>query len=102
MRPSTIGFLILTIGATATVPVVTAIGADTGKRHIRKHHPQTDLGWNHSLRRSWAAQDIRPAAPSWSGGGDACPGNARGIDCRIWPPPVNDDPDRKNGSGDGM
>jgi hypothetical protein len=23
-----------------------------------------------------------------------CPGNARGIDCRVWPPPIKDDPDR--------
>ena len=102
MRPSTIGFLILTVGATATVPVVTATDVEASSRHVRKHHHRMNLGWNNSWRRSWAAQDMRPVAPSWSGGGDACPGNARGIDCRIWPPPVNEDPDRRNGSGDGM
>ncbi len=102
MRPSAIRFLILTICVTAVAPVVAAADVEASSRHVRKHHQQTRLGWNNSLRRSWAAQDIRRAAPSWSGGGDVCPGNARAIDCRIWPPPIIDDPDRRNGSGDGM
>ncbi len=102
MRPSAIRFLILTSCVTAVVPVVRAADVEASSRHVRKHHQQTHLGWNNSLGRSWAAQDIRAVAPSWSGGGDVCPGNARAIDCKIWPPPVIDDPDRRNGSGDGM
>jgi hypothetical protein len=94
--------LILTICATAVVPVVAVADVAASSRHIRKHHPRTSLGWHDSLRRSWAVEKVRPVAPSWSAGGDVCPGNARAIDCRIWPPPVVDDPDRRNGSGDGM
>ncbi len=103
MRPSTIPLLILAICATAVVPVDAAADVAASSRHIRKHHHQrTSLGWNNSLRRSWAAEQVRPNVPSWSQGSDVCPGNARGIDCKIWPPPVIDDPDRKGGSGDGM
>src|SRR5579863_5004830 len=103
MRPYAIRLLTLAICATAVIviPVVTADQADAGSRHLRKHHQRTHLGWNNSLRRSWAAGEVRPVAPSWSGGGEVCAGNARGIDCKIWPPPINDDPDRK-ASSDGM
>ena len=101
MRPSAIRFLILIICATAVVPV-TAADVAAGSRHVRKHHQRTNLGLNNSLRRSWASEELRPVAPSWSGGGDVCPGSARSFDCRIWPPPVIDDPDRKGGSGDGI
>jgi hypothetical protein len=27
--------------------------------------------------------------------GDVCPGIGRSFDCKIWPPPFEDDPDRK-------
>ena len=87
------------------VPVIAASESDASgggrERQVRKHHQRPHLGWNNSLRRSWAADEIRPVAPSWSGGGEVCAGNARGIDCKIWPPPIGDDPDRK-ASSDGM
>lgn len=102
MRRSAIRLLILTIGATVAVPVLTATDVAASSHHIRKHHQRTNLGWNDSARRSWAAEDVRPTVPAWSQGGDVCPGNARAIDCKIWPPPIIDDPDRRNGSGDGM
>jgi len=103
MRPSTIRLLTRAICATAAVvAVVTATGVEASSRHVRKHHERTSHGWNDSLRHSWAAEEVRPVAPSWSGGGDVCPGLARSFDCKIWPPPVVDDPDRRGGSGDGM
>jgi hypothetical protein len=45
----------------------------------------------------------RFAPPSFEhGNADVCPGNAHGAyECKIWPPPVDDDPDRKGGGGDG-
>src|SRR5579863_4658496 len=101
MRHGAIRLLALTVGAIALVAVVAAGEADASSRHIRKHHQRTNLGWNNSLRRSWA-EEVRPKVPSWSQGGDVCPGNARAIDCKIWPPPIVDDPDRRSGSGDGM
>lgn len=33
--------------------------------------------------------------------GPVCPGIARSIDCSIWPPPIDEDPDRKRGGGGG-
>ena len=103
MRRSKIRSLTLVICATAVViPVVGATDVEASSRHIRKHHERTSLGWNNALRRSWAAEEVRPVAPSWSQGSDVCPGIARSFDCKIWPPPVIDDPDRRGGSGDGM
>ena len=104
MRPYATRLLALTIYATAAVviPAITASGGEAANRHIRKHHPHAQLGRNDSWRRASAAQEVRPVAPSWSGGGDVCPGLARSFDCKIWPPPVNDDPDRKGTGGDGM
>jgi hypothetical protein len=101
MRHGAIRVLILAAPAVAAISLLAPSGAEAS-RYVRKHHPQTKLGLNNSLRRSWAAEEVRPIVRPWSGGGDVCPGNARGIDCKSWPPPIIDDPDRRNGSGDGM
>ena len=100
--------LILAIAATAIlVPVVTAGEGEASRRHhLRKHRNQFAPGWNDPRRISpnrydpWIARGVRPAAPSWSGGGSVCPGNARSFDCKIWPPPFDDDPDRKASGAD--
>ncbi len=104
MRPYARRLLTLAIYATATVviPAVTVTQGEAAHRHFRKHHQRAQLGQNDSWRRASAAQEIRPVAPPWSGGSNACPGLARSFDCKIWPPPANDDPDRKGGGGDGM
>ena len=102
MRPTVIQLLALAISTTMAVPLVTATGAEANNRHLRKHHQQASRDWNASLRRSWAADEVRPVVPAPSGAGDVCPGNARAIDCKIWPPPIIDDPDRRSGGGDGM
>ena len=88
MRPSAKRLLRGAVCATAVVvvPLVTATRGEA--RHVNKHH-------------SWAAAEARPMARSWSGGGDVCPGSARSFDCRIWPPPFDDDSDRKSGDGGG-
>jgi hypothetical protein len=98
MRHSAIRLLM--IGACAmTAVAAAATDVDASSRHIRKHHQRTNLGGNDTLRRSWAAQPVRLAAPSWSRGGDVCPGATRSFDCKIWPPPFDDDPDRKGTDG---
>jgi hypothetical protein len=102
MRTSAIPLLTVTIYVTAVaIPLVTATDARADSQHARKHHQRTNLGMNNSWRRASAAGEVRPVAPSWSGGGEVCAGNARGIDCKIWPPPIDEDPDRK-ASSDGM
>jgi hypothetical protein len=100
MRPYGIPFLTLAISATVAVPLITAGSADASSRHLRKQHPQTSGGWNASARRSWAVQEIRPAAPAWSGDGNVCPGSGRSFECKIWPPPFDQDPDRKASGSD--
>jgi hypothetical protein len=102
MRPSATRLLTLAICATAVVviPMITASKSDASSRHIRQHHQRHHFGLNNGLHDSWASGEIRPVArPSL--GGDVCPGNGRGIDCKIWPPPMYDDPDRKISGSDG-
>ena len=102
MRASAIQLLTLAIVTSAAVPLVTASGVEASGRHVRKHHHQpANVGWNNSWRRASAAQNVRPVAPSWSGGGEVCPGLARSFDCKIWPPPFDADPDRKMSGSDG-
>ena len=102
MRPTAVRLLTLTIYVTAVaIPLATATDVEASGQHARKHHQRTNLGMNNSWRRASAAGEVRPVAPTRSGGGGVCPGIARGIDCRAWPPPIDDDPDRK-ASSDGM
>jgi hypothetical protein len=89
MRPSAISSLTRGIAATAVVVVPLVMATESEARHITRHHARMDL------------EEVRATVPSWSRGGDVCPGNARSIDCRIWPPPVGDDSDRKSGDGGG-
>lgn len=95
MRPNAIRLLMLSVGATALVTVVTAGAAEASSRHIHKQHVRQ----NHGFRNSWAAGEVRTAAQSYPPGGDVCRGSARSFDCRIWPPPIDGDPDRKMGDG---
>jgi hypothetical protein len=97
MRPNAIRLLMLNAGATALVTVAAAGAAEAGSRHIHRHHVRQ----NHDFSNSWAAQEIRPVAPAWNAGGDVCPGNARSFDCKIWPPPFDQDPDRRISGSDG-
>ena len=102
MRPSRVRFLTLAILATSVMvmPIASATDSEASSKHVRKHHQRTNVGWNNSWRRASAAQEVRPVAPSWSGGGNVCPGLARSFDCKIWPPPFEDDPDRKHSGSD--
>ena len=98
MRHLKSGLLTLAVCATAMAPVVAASEAEASSRHVKKHHQRTHL----RINNAWASEEVRPVAParSW-GGGEVCPGNARAIDCKIWPPPMYDDPDRKQSGADG-
>lgn len=100
MRPNAIRLLTLAISATVAVPLMMATDVEASSRHIRKHHQRTSLGWNNSLGHSWAGREFRPAAPSWNTGGDVCPGSGRSFECKVWPPPFDQDPDRKASGSD--
>lgn len=96
MRRYVIRLLTLAIYTTAiAVPMITADRGEANSGLTQKRHTRQ----SHGFRNSWAAEEGPATAPSYTLGGAVCPGNARSFDCKIWPPPVNDDPDRRGGDG---
>jgi len=85
----------LTIGAVAlvVVPAVTPATAKTGHgrhMHIKKHR------WHrHHVGVAWSAGPAQPVTGYYAPSEPVCPGIGRSFDCKIWPPPYADDPDRK-------
>jgi hypothetical protein len=98
-----IRLLALTVSAIALGAVVTTGAAEGSSRHIRKHYQPMSYQQRTGVRfnDAWAPGEVRPAAAPPRRTGSACPGNARAIDCTVWPPPFDDDPDRKATSSDG-
>lgn len=89
MRKLAIRFSVLTIGAAALMVAVVPAEAKT------QHHRH----WRHHAGGAWYGYGY-PAQPmtrsySQSGSSWVCPGIGRSFDCKIWPPPYEDDPDRR-------
>jgi hypothetical protein len=57
--------------------------------------------WRPRVSEPWYAARAQQFVPPYSQAGPICPGLARGIDCRVFPPPIEDDPDRRKGPGGG-
>ena len=95
MSKFAIRLLTLTMYATSlpVIAMITPTKAATSSGHIPKHKKQ----WR--PRISEAVGQAQAFVPSQAG--PVCPGIARSIDCRIWPPPIDEDPDRKRGGGGG-
>jgi hypothetical protein len=94
MSQFAIRLLTLAICVTALVaaPMVIPAKAETSSsRHIKKHKKQRSPGFNNP----WSAGQAWPVTRPSSQAGGVCPGIARGFECRTWPPPMEDDPDRK-------
>jgi len=93
--------LTLTMFATALVVVamVTPVEAATNSKHPKKHWKTTH--WSHrnsyGFSDPWSAGQARPSSQA----GGACPGLARSFDCKTWPPPFDEDPDRRVSGSDG-
>jgi hypothetical protein len=86
--------------ALAAVSMVTPAKAATiNSKHIKKHKRTVESSFGFSDPRS-TGQAWPVTRPS-SQAGSACPGIARSFECRTWPPPMDDDPDRKHSSSDG-
>jgi hypothetical protein len=91
--------LIMYATSLAVISMITSAQAETRGTHIKQHRK--------NIQRSIGFSDPRSAGQAWlitgpsSYAGPVCPGIARGIDCRIWPPPIDEDPDRKRGGGGG-
>jgi len=99
MRPYAIRPLTLAVCAAAgvVVPVLTAAEGEASSRHVNKHYLRMSPGWAEPL----AAREVRIAPRPYSFAGGACPGMARSVDCKVWPPPLEDDADRRSGDGGG-
>jgi hypothetical protein len=115
MRKSAIRLLTLAICTTAlaVVPVITPAKAATSGKHIKaaasskhiKRHAQTrhvqrsvgSLVHKRRAQESFGFSDPRPAGPAVP----SCPGNGRSFECATWPPPMDEDPDRKTWGTDG-
>jgi hypothetical protein len=100
MSKIAIRLLTLTISATALVVVpalAPAKAATSSSRHMKQHEKQKSRG----LSGPWSAGQARSVAAPPSQAGAVCPGIARSFECRTWPPPFDDDPDRKHSSSDG-
>ena len=107
MRHLKSGFLTLAVCATAmasvfAASVVAASEVGASSRHVKKHHQRM----SHHYRTSYGFNDVPTAgaiapvaAPSFRR--TVCPGMGRSFDCAVWPPPIDEDPDRKVSGSDG-
>jgi hypothetical protein len=100
MRPYAIRFLTLTVCTAALIPLVTVTEGEASSRHVRKHQSISHQRVSPGFRRAWAAGGVRTVAPSYNRG-SVCPGIGRSFECSVWPPPIDEDPDRKTSGTDG-
>jgi hypothetical protein len=101
---SKIAIRLLTLAIYATplvvVPMDTPAKAATiNSKHLKKH--QKKIQRSHGFSDPWSAGPARPVTRPSSQAGGVCPGLGRSFDCRVWPPPMYDDPDRKVSGSDG-
>jgi len=76
------------------------IAALTAPAFAQYHHVRGHDYWPAHGTRTFRGAHNR-AAPEYTLGGTVCPGIARSFDCKIWPPPAYDDPDRTGTDGGG-
>jgi hypothetical protein len=102
MSKFAISLLTLAVYATvlAVAPMVTAAMAETSSsKHIKKY--KKIILRSPGLSDPWSAGQAWPVARPSSQAASVCPGLARSFECKIWPPPMDDDPDRKMSGSDG-
>jgi hypothetical protein len=100
MDQSGIRVLTLAVCAAVLASVVATSGAEASSRHTKKHHHRMihPYGTSFGFNEAGTARTIAPvAAPSV---GDVCPGNRRSFECSVWPPPFDQDPDRRTSGSD--
>jgi hypothetical protein len=82
----------LTVCAVALV-LIPSVQAKAASRHmhVQKHR------WHrhHHFRAGWPGGPAQPFAGSYRPYEPVCPAIGKSFDCKIWPPPYADDPDRK-------
>jgi|SRR5580692_2322419 hypothetical protein len=87
-----LSMLNICVSALVMFPSVTPATAKTGhSRHMHIKHR-----WHgHHVRTAWPAGPAQPAAGFYNPYEPICPAIGKSFDCKIWPPPYADDPDRK-------
>lgn len=73
------------------IPTVTPAEAATSNGHVKKHRKH----WQSGFHNPRFAAEARPLMGPPVQSGTVCPGIGRSFDCKIWPPPYEEDPDRK-------
>jgi hypothetical protein len=97
MGKLSIRVLTLAIGAAAVaVAPASAPAAAKASRHAHHMHMKKH-SWHRTYpyRGAWISPPVLPMAGSYGQSDWVCPGIGRSFDCKIWPPPFEDDPDRK-------
>jgi hypothetical protein len=94
MRRPTIRLLTLVITTTMLVGAATVAPAEA-RVHNKKHKIRPAVfGRSASPDQAWHGR-------SFNQPGSVCPGSGRSFECKIWPPPMDEDPDRKASGTDG-
>jgi hypothetical protein len=102
MSRAAIRLLILAMSATAlaVTPMVTPAKAESSSKHIKKHKK---IHRSPTYNDPWSASQVWPGSQPWranqawsnnrsSSAGVSC---FRAFECAKWPPPFDEDPDRK-------
>jgi hypothetical protein len=87
--------LIMYATSLPAISMITSAQAETSNSKQIKQQHRKNIGFREAYGQAW------PITEPYSQLGPVCPGIARSIDCRIWPPPFDEDPDRKRGGGGG-
>jgi hypothetical protein len=95
MSKSAIRFFTLAICATSLVMVPMVDPAKAASTSSKKH--KRHVQWSPGYSGPWYAGQALPVARS---PGPVCPGIGRSFDCKVWPPPFDEDPDRKTSGSD--
>jgi hypothetical protein len=88
-----LSMLVLCAMALAAVPTVAPATAKTD--HGRHMHIKQHRWHGHYVRAAWPAGPAQPVAGYYPPSEPVCPAIGKSFDCKIWPPPYADDPDRK-------
>jgi hypothetical protein len=83
---------VITICATALLVVPSVAPAEASHKHT---HMNKQRWHRHHYGAAWSLGPVRPTMGSYAPSEPVCPGIGRSFDCKIWPPPYADDPDRK-------
>ena len=88
---------LLTLAFTTTMVTGAIVAAEASAHHgkyIKKHRTRPPVfSRSPTFDQAWRRPVNQPV--------DVCPGSGRSFECKIWPPPMDQDPDRKMSGTDG-